>query len=237
MDSERPKTGPGAEQGQEQAEQYDREIAQNAPETGGQGRPVEAFDTPSQAARWSVDGIAKAGTIGVIGVYPPTHDSFPIGQAMNKNRNIRVGNCPHRRFIPELIDPVVAGLVDPSTVLTQSMGISSAIAAYEDFDRREPGWTKVALDVVRVTGRCSERTRAEAERRPAPSSKRTRTSRHRPGSLRHVGDEHRAGCVRDRVRHPRRGDDRLRHHAAGPDDGYVAGLEHGRVAESGASRS
>ena len=146
VESERPKTGPGAQQGEQQAEQFASEIAQNAPQTGVQGEQWKPGDAPSQAAQWYVQGIAKAGTVGVVGVYPPTHSSFPIGQAMNKNLDIRMGNCPHRRWIPELIDLVASGLVDPSRVLTQVEGTTDAISAYERFDLREPGWTKVALD-------------------------------------------------------------------------------------------
>ena len=146
VESERPKTGPGAAQGEEQAEAYAREVAQNAPETGVQGEQWRPGDAPSQAARWYVEAVAKAGTVGIIGVYPPTHDSFPLGQAMNKNLTIGMGNCPHRRYIPELLDLVASGVVDPTTVLTQTEGMPGAIEAYEAFDLREPGWLKVALD-------------------------------------------------------------------------------------------
>ena len=41
--------------------------------------------TMSQALIWAVQALAKAGTLAVIGVYPQTARSFPIGQAMNKN--------------------------------------------------------------------------------------------------------------------------------------------------------
>ena len=148
VESERPKTGPGAAAAQEQAEQFADEVAQNAPDTGVQGDQWKPGDAPSLASQWIVESIAKAGTVGIVGVYPPTHSSYPIGQAMNKNLEIRMGNCPHRRFIPELIDLVASGLVDPSTVLTQSEALPDAIEAYESFDRREQGWTKVALDLT-----------------------------------------------------------------------------------------
>ncbi len=46
--------------------------------------------------------IAKAGTLGIIGVYPPAAESFPIGKAMNKNLSINAGNCNHRAYIPKL---------------------------------------------------------------------------------------------------------------------------------------
>ena len=95
-----------------------------------------------------VDGIAsRLDAVRRLGGYPPTMDAFPVGQAMNKNLNWRMGNCPHRRFIPELIDLVASGVVDPFTVLTQSEPVTDAISLYQTFDHREPGWTKVALEL------------------------------------------------------------------------------------------
>jgi threonine dehydrogenase-like Zn-dependent dehydrogenase len=103
-------------------------------------------DAPSQALRWAVEALAKAGTLSIIGVYPPTVESFPIGQAMNKNLTIRMGNCNHRKYIPHLIDLVRAGVVDPAALLTQDAELTGAIEAYEQFDARKPGWLKVELE-------------------------------------------------------------------------------------------
>jgi threonine dehydrogenase-like Zn-dependent dehydrogenase len=102
-------------------------------------------NAPAQALEWAVQGLAKAGTLGVIGVYPPSAHDFPIGEAMNKNLTLKMGNCNHRRYVPELIEMVQTHRIDPKSVLTQHEPFSSAIAAYEAFDRREPGWTKVEL--------------------------------------------------------------------------------------------
>lgn len=112
------------------------------------GGPLEwAHGTfPSQAARWGVDAVAKAGTIGIIGVYPPPFDSWPIGSAMNKNLTVHMGNCNHRAVIPELVDMVATGRLDPSIVLEREEPITDAIDAYRVFDERRPGWTKIALE-------------------------------------------------------------------------------------------
>ncbi|MEJ2863567.1 hypothetical protein [Actinomycetospora flava] len=99
---------------------------------------------PSQAARWVVDAVAKAGTIGV-GVYPPGR-RLPVGSAMNRNLTVHLGNCPHRSVIPPLLDMVSTGALDPSNVLTRQEPISDAIEAYRVFDQQQPGWVKVALD-------------------------------------------------------------------------------------------
>lgn len=101
---------------------------------------------PSQAARWAVQAVAKAGSIGIIGVYPPTFDSWPIGSAMNKNLTVHMGNCNHRSLMPRLVDLVASGVIDPSGVLGRHEPISDAVQAYQIFDQREPGWIKVALE-------------------------------------------------------------------------------------------
>ncbi|MET9230248.1 zinc-dependent alcohol dehydrogenase [Lentzea sp. NPDC003310] len=105
-------------------------------------------DGPRQALDWAVELVAKAGTIGVIGVYPPGFDEFPIGQAMNKNLTLRMGNCNHRRYVPRLLDLVLTGVVDPLRFITKHEEPTAAIDAYKSFDLREDGWLKTVLDVA-----------------------------------------------------------------------------------------
>ncbi|HVT34927.1 MAG TPA: hypothetical protein VHE37_05065, partial [Nevskiaceae bacterium] len=64
---------------------------------------------------------------------------------MNKNLTLRMGNCHHRRYIPMLIELVRSGQIDPLQILTQVEPITDAIAAYQAFDQRKPGWIKVCL--------------------------------------------------------------------------------------------
>jgi threonine dehydrogenase-like Zn-dependent dehydrogenase len=100
---------------------------------------------PGQVLEWAVQSVAKAGIISIIGVYPPTMDRFPIGQAMNKNLKLVMGNCNHRKYIPELIELVQSGVLRPTEVLARTEPIVDAIEAYRAFDQRRPGWLKVAL--------------------------------------------------------------------------------------------
>ena len=148
VDAERPKRGPAAAQGEEQAATFEQERSQVAPDQAPDGDTWVPGDAPSQALQWAVQCVAKAGTIGIIGVYPPAATSFPIGQAMNKNLTVKMGNCNHRRYVPRLLDLVRTGAVDPASVLTQDQALPSALDAYATFDRRESGWTKVAFDVT-----------------------------------------------------------------------------------------
>jgi len=109
-------------------------------------RPLwEEGHAPSQALKWAVEAVAKAGTLSIIGVYPPTHSAFPIGAAMNKNLTINMGNCNHRKYMPHLMQLVQSGVVPSEKILTQQEELVSAIDAYKDFDRRKAGWMKIEL--------------------------------------------------------------------------------------------
>jgi threonine dehydrogenase-like Zn-dependent dehydrogenase len=137
--------GPAARQAEEKKQAFEKEVETIAPDAhpkDGQWRPGDA---PSQALAWAVTALAKAGTLGIIGVYPPTAEHFPIGEAMNKNLTIKMGNCNHRKYIPHLIELTRAGVIDPAAMLTRVEPIGNAIEAFEIFDRREPGWLKVEL--------------------------------------------------------------------------------------------
>jgi threonine dehydrogenase-like Zn-dependent dehydrogenase len=123
----------------------------DSPSDGGErNEPWQPGSGPTQVAEWAVECVAKAGTVCLIGVYPPTVESFPIGAAMMKNLTIQMGNCNHRKYIPHLVELTRAGTVDPSDLITQIADTHDAIEAYEAFDQRRPGWLKVALDPVSV---------------------------------------------------------------------------------------
>ncbi len=118
------------------------------PQDGGQNNgehTYKAGDAPSRVLQWAVQALAKAGTLSIVGVYPPTLSSFPIGQSMNKNLTLHMGNCNHRKYVPHLLDMVASGVFDPVDILTEAESIHGAIDAYEAFDKRQPGWLKVEL--------------------------------------------------------------------------------------------
>lgn len=114
-------------------------------DAGNENRPWQPGNAPVQALDWAVGSLAKAGTLGIIGVYPPTFREFAIGQAMNRNLSINMGNCNHRKYIPRLLELVRSGTVTPQMLLTQHEPFVSALQAYKQFDIRTNGWLKVAL--------------------------------------------------------------------------------------------
>lgn len=145
VDAEHAHGGPAAKQAAKNSEKFQQEVKQVAPKQKPQDGNWHPGDAPSQALDWAVQSVAKAGTIAIIGVYPENMPNFPIGQAMNKNLTINMGNCNHRKYIPHLIELVRAGIVDPVEILSNVEPMVEAIDAYKAFDKREPGWIKVAL--------------------------------------------------------------------------------------------
>ncbi|MDF3920013.1 zinc-dependent alcohol dehydrogenase [Salinicola salarius] len=127
-------------------ETEEQESRTNAPETNPDGDNWHPGDAPSQALQWAVRSLAKAGTLSIIGVYPPDFRQFPIGMAMNRNLTLKMGNCNHSKYIPKLVDMTRTGLIDPAEILSQATPISDVLEAYEAFDRREEGWIKVELE-------------------------------------------------------------------------------------------
>jgi len=145
VDALAPTSGPAGERAKAQRQQFQTEVQQISPEARPDGEQWRAGDAPSQVLEWAVQSLAKAGTLSVIGVYPPTDRFFPIGAAMNKNLTVKMGNCNHRAVLPELVEYVSSGVVDPLDVLTQMEPLRNAIEAYQAFDRRDAGWIKVEL--------------------------------------------------------------------------------------------
>jgi threonine dehydrogenase-like Zn-dependent dehydrogenase len=143
VDANMPHTGPAEKKSKKE---HQGESKQVAPERNPKDGNWEPGDAPSQVLSWMVEAVAKAGTISIIGVYSEKVKGFPIGKAMEKNLTIKMGNCNHRRYIPNLIELVRNGTVVPSEILTQAEPMTSVIAAYKAFDKRQPGWIKVKLE-------------------------------------------------------------------------------------------
>lgn len=145
VDAQRPKGGPAADELPVDENTFDSERHRAAPEGNTDGGQWLVGDAPSLAGRWAVEAVAKAGSIGMLGVYPPTFDAFPIGMVTNRNLTVQGGNCNHRRYVPRLLQQVARGDIDPTRFITQHAEPTSVIEAYETFDRREDGWLKTVV--------------------------------------------------------------------------------------------
>ncbi|MFP4003777.1 MAG: zinc-dependent alcohol dehydrogenase [Alphaproteobacteria bacterium] len=145
VDAEHPHRGPAASKAKQEQDRFEQQVNAIAPKQRPSNGNWHPGDAPGQVLEWAVDALAKAGTLSIIGVYPPGAAIFPVGLAMGKNLTVNMGNCNHRRYMPHLLDLIVSGVVDPVKILTRREPIADAIEAFKAFDRRERGWVKVEL--------------------------------------------------------------------------------------------
>ena len=94
--------------------------------------------------------------IGIIGVYFPQDPggkgdektgifSFPLGEAWNKGISIEMGQAPVKRYNEYLRDLILARKCKPSFIVSHRIAIGAAPDAYEKFDNRDHGYTKVLI--------------------------------------------------------------------------------------------
>lgn len=144
VDAVAPSHGPAKKSVDKVADKVDLKAV--APKTNPEHGNWEPGDAPAQVLKWMVEAVCKAGSLSIVGVYPESLKTFPIGAAMFKNLTINMGNCNHRKYIPHLVELVRSGAFDPTEILTHAGPLIGALEAYEQFDKRQPGWVKVMLD-------------------------------------------------------------------------------------------
>ncbi len=88
----------------------------------------------------------KGGTVSIPGVYGGLADKIPVGALMNKGLTIKTGQTHVHRYVPQLLDYVRQGRIDPSFVVTHRMPLSQAPQAYDMFRAKKDGCIKVVLD-------------------------------------------------------------------------------------------
>ncbi len=146
VDAVKPHHGPASRKTKARADELAREVKEVAKSTNSQDGNWEPGDAPSLVLDWLVQSVAKGGSLSIIGVYADTVRTFPIGEAMEKNLTVKMGNCNHRKYIPHLVELARTGAVDPTRILTHVGPIAAAVEGYKHFDKREPGWLKVMLE-------------------------------------------------------------------------------------------
>jgi len=101
--------------------------------------------------------VRATGKIGVVGLYVPSDPGAPyeeagegrllfeIGKFFEKGLRMGTGQCNVKAYNRELRDLIIAGRAEPSFVVSKEVSLEEAPDAYEKFDNREEGYTKVIL--------------------------------------------------------------------------------------------
>lgn len=98
------------------------------------------------AVRQAIRCCRKAGTVSIPGVYGGFPDKFPLGALMNKGLTIKTGQTHVHKYIPELLELIRSGRIDPSFVVTHRIPLSQAAQGYDMFRWQKDGCIKVVLD-------------------------------------------------------------------------------------------
>jgi threonine dehydrogenase-like Zn-dependent dehydrogenase len=88
----------------------------------------------------------KGGTVSIPGVYGGFSDKIPMGALMNKGLTIKTGQTHVHRFVPELLDFIRQGKIDPSFVVTHRVPLTEAPHGGKVFRVKRDGCIKVVLD-------------------------------------------------------------------------------------------
>ncbi len=85
------------------------------------------------------------GTLSIPGVYGGLIDKIPFGASMNKGLTWRMGQTHVNRWTDDLLDRIVRGQIDPSFVITHSVGLEEGPEMYKTFRDKKDGCIKVVL--------------------------------------------------------------------------------------------
>lgn len=114
-------------------------------------------ERPTQVLEDLVRLVNPAGAIGVIGVHMPQDPGgvtpgakkgeyvLPWGELWEKGLQIGTGQCPVKKYNVLLRDLILAGKANPALIVSHDLPIDAAPEAYQKFDKRTDGFTKVVL--------------------------------------------------------------------------------------------
>ena len=81
----------------------------------------------------------------IVGVYGPTFNAVPIGNALNKGLTLRMNQASVKRHLPRLIEHVRAGRVKPSELITHRIPLEHVADAYHIVSSKPDGCIKTVL--------------------------------------------------------------------------------------------
>ncbi|KQW43849.1 MULTISPECIES: zinc-dependent alcohol dehydrogenase [unclassified Roseateles] len=94
---------------------------------------------------WAINSARKGGNISIVGVYGPTFNAVPIGNALNKGLTLRMNQASVKRHLPRLIEHIQSGHIDPKRIITHRVPLEEVADAYHLFANKLDGCIKTVL--------------------------------------------------------------------------------------------
>ena len=114
-------------------------------------------EEPAVVLNSLVQTVRPTGMLGIPGLYVPSDPGGPdenarrgqllvsIGKMFEKGQRMGTGQCNVKQYNRQLRDLITAGRAKPSFVVSHELPLEQAPMAYEKFDKRIEGFTKVVL--------------------------------------------------------------------------------------------
>ena len=118
----------------------------------------EQEEVPNIVLNQLIDVVNPTGALGIPGLYVPTDPggvddnakrgalSINFGRLFEKGLRLGTGQCNVKRYNAYLRDLIIAGRAKPSFVVSHQVPLDDAADAYDKFDKRVEGYTKVILN-------------------------------------------------------------------------------------------
>ncbi|KIG02940.1 zinc-dependent alcohol dehydrogenase [Caballeronia concitans] len=94
---------------------------------------------------WAINSVRKAGNVSIVGVYGPTFNAVPIGNALNKGLTMRMNQAAVKRHVPHLIEHIRQGHLNPKEIITHRVPLEEASDAYHIFASKYDNCIKPVL--------------------------------------------------------------------------------------------
>jgi threonine dehydrogenase-like Zn-dependent dehydrogenase len=124
---------------------------------GYQCHDPQGHEHPNMTMNNLVKSVKFTGGIGVVGVFVPSDPgspdplgkqgeiAFDWGLSWFKGQRIGTGQCNVKAYNRQLRDLIHVGRAKPSFIVSHQLELNKAPEAYQHFDARDNGWTKVIL--------------------------------------------------------------------------------------------
>jgi threonine dehydrogenase-like Zn-dependent dehydrogenase len=109
------------------------------------GRYMKLQAGAATALHWAINSVRKGGVVSIVGVYGPTFNAVPIGNALNKGLTLRMNQASVKRHLPRLIEHIQAGRIEPKKIITHRVPLADVADAYRIFSDKLDNCIKTVL--------------------------------------------------------------------------------------------
>jgi threonine dehydrogenase-like Zn-dependent dehydrogenase len=120
------------------------QAVRDATQGRGADAALECVGSP-EASRLAFDLVRPGGVVAIAGVHHEDRFAFSPLEAYDRNLTLRIGRCPARSLMDELL-PLVVRRTDLAAIVTHRRPLEGGPAAYAMFDRKEDGCIKVLFE-------------------------------------------------------------------------------------------